>query len=123
MGDRDAECMRNLAKQDLFFLLTVICNRPDINRDWLYDRCREVEAEPNGCLDLWAREHYKSTLLTYGLSITDILNNPNVTIGIFSHTRPIAKAFLSQIKTEFQNNQFLKASLSRDILSKATVGS
>ena len=108
MEDRDADCMRDLAKQDLFFLLTVICNRSDINRDWLYDRCREVEAEPDGCLDLWSREHYKSTLLTYGLSIKDILNNPNVTIGIFSHTRPIAKAFLSQIKTEFQNNQFLK---------------
>ena len=108
MGDQDFQCMRDLAQNDLFFLLSIVCNRSDINRDWLYDRCREIEAEPNGCLDLWSREHYKSTLLTYGLSIKDILNNPNVTIGIFSHTRPIAKAFLSQIKTEFQNNQFLK---------------
>ena len=57
---------------------------------------------------MWAREHGKSSIITFGLSIKDILNNPNVTIGIFSHTRPIAKAFLSQIKTEFQNNKFLK---------------
>ena len=108
LNDQDFQCIRNLAQRDLFFLLTVVCNRSDINQDWLYDRCREVEVNSNGYLDLWAREHGKSSIITFGLSIKDILNNPNVTIGIFSHTRPIAKAFLSQIKTEFQNNKFLK---------------
>lgn len=108
LKDQDFQCIRDLAQGDLFFLLTNVCNRHDINQDWLYDRCREVEANPNGFLDLWAREHGKSSIITFGLSIKDILNNPNVTIGIFSHTRPIAKAFLSQIKTEFQNNSFLK---------------
>ena len=108
LNDQDFQCIRSLAQRDLFFLLTVVCNRSDINQDWLYDRCREVEVNSNGYLDLWAREHGKSSIITFGLSIKDILNNPNVTIGIFSHTRPIAKAFLSQIKTEFQNNKFLK---------------
>ena len=100
--------LRWLAKNDLFFLLVYACKRPDMDRDWLYDRCREVQASPNGHLDLWAREHYKSTTITFGLSIQDILNDPEVTIGIFSHTRPIAKDFLKQIKTEFEQNQFLK---------------
>ena len=111
----DTEAMRRLCREDLFFLLTVACKRKDIDRDWLYDRCREVEASPNGHLDLWAREHYKSTLLTFGKSIQDILINPNITIGIFSHTRPIAKAFLDQIKRELEQNTFLK-SLFPDIL-------
>src|SRR5690606_6371510 len=92
----------------LFFLLTVACKRRDVNHPWVYDRCREVEAEPNGRLDLWAREHFKSTIITFGKSIQDILNDPNITIGIFSHTRPIAKAFLKQIKTELEQNTFLK---------------
>lgn len=59
-------------------------------------------------MDLWAREHYKSTIITFGRTIQDILNDPEITVGIFSHTRPIAKGFLRQIKREFEQNQLLK---------------
>lgn len=104
----NAEDLRQLCKEDLFFLLTIAFKRKDVNKDWLYDRCREVEAKPNGYLDLWAREFYKSTIITYALSIQDILNDSNVTIAIFSHTRPIAKSFLEQIKRELETNEFLK---------------
>lgn len=111
----DKEAQRSLCREDLFFLFTMGCKRKDANHDWLYDRCREVEAAPDGYLDLWAREHYKSSLITFAKSIQDILKDPEVTIGIFSHTRPIAKAFLGQIKTEFEQNTFLK-NLFPDIL-------
>lgn len=104
--------MQRLAKEDLWFLLTVACKRKDMNKpgragDWLFARTREVEAEPDGYLDLWARDHYKSTIITFGLTIKDILNDPECTFGIFSHTRPISKAFLEQIKREFEQNTFL----------------
>lgn len=101
--------LAQLGRSDLFFLLARLLRRPDIAHPWLYERCREVEAAPYGCLDLWAREHYKSTILTFGLTIQDILVDPNDTNGIFSHTRPGAKAFLRQIKTEFESNEDLKA--------------
>lgn len=107
--ENDTEIMRELCQTDLFFLLSIACKRKDMNNDWLYARCREVESNPNGHLDLWARDHYKSTIITFGKSIQDILINPDVTIGIFSHTRPIAKGFLSQIKTELETNSFLKS--------------
>src|SRR5215469_14907216 len=106
---------RQPAQSDLFFLLTHVLGRTDLNRDWYFSRCREVQAAPNGYLDLWGREHGKSSLITFGLTIQDILNDPEITVGIFSYSRPIAKAFLRQIKTEFENNEMLR-SLFSDIL-------
>src|SRR5215471_8914894 len=50
---------RQLAQRDLFFLLAYVLGRPDVNRDWIFERCREVEASPDGRLDLWSRGHYK----------------------------------------------------------------
>ncbi len=111
----DVAALRRLCREDLFFLLTVGFKRKDADRDWLYARCREVELEPDGHLDLWAREHYKSTIITYAKTIQDILIDPEITVGIFSHTRPIAKGFLEQIKRELEENTFLK-SLFSDIL-------
>lgn len=107
--------LRNLCLTDLYFLLWFGCGRKDIEKQWLLDRCREVQAEPNDRLDLWARDHYKSTIITFGLTIQDILNDPEITVGIFSHIRPIAKKFLRQIKFEFESNERLK-SLFPDVL-------
>ncbi len=97
-----------LGQNDLFFLLTVLLGRKDVSHPWVFERCREVQASPDGHLDLWAREHYKSTIITYALTIQDILNNPEETVGIFSHTRGIAKGFLRQIMREFERNEALK---------------
>ena len=108
LQDEDKAALQRLVKEDLFFLLTVGCKRRDIDRPWLFDRCREVGASPDGHLDLWARDHYKSTIITFGKTVQDILNDPEITASIFSHTRPIAKAFLEQIKREFEGNTFLK---------------
>ena len=101
--------VRDLCQNDLFYLLARACGRKDMLHPWIYDRVREVEAEPDGRLDLWAREHYKSTIITFGLTLQTILKDPEVTIGIFSHTRPIAKAFLRQIMRELEGNQILNS--------------
>jgi predicted phage terminase large subunit-like protein len=103
------------AKNDLFFLLVYVLGRRDADNDWVFERCREVQASPDGFLDLWAREHYKSTVITFAQTIRDILNDPEITVGIFSHTRPLAKGFLRQIKQELEQNERLKA-LYPDIL-------
>lgn len=101
--------LRNLCCTDLYFLLRYGCGRADVENEWYFQRCREVQANPDGVIDLWAREHGKSSIITFALSIFDILNDPEITIGIFSHTRPIAKGFLRQIKREFEANELLKA--------------
>lgn len=108
----DPEMARSLmaeaCRTDLYFLLRYGLKRADCHNRWVFERCREVQADPDGHLDLWAREHYKSTVITFAKTIQDILIDPEVTIGIFSHTRPIAKAFLRQIKREFEQNETLK---------------
>jgi phage terminase large subunit-like protein len=124
------QAKRWLARNDLFFLLTVLCKRKDLNHDWLFARCREVQAAPNGFLDLWAREHYKSTIITFGLSLQDIIashgedpepryGGREVTIGILSFNRPEAKKPLRQIKQECETNADLKA-LFPDVLWENT---
>jgi len=120
--------LRHLCRTDLFFLLWYGLGRKDIARPWLMDRCFEVQQNPNGYLDLWAREHYKSTIITYGKTIQDILSshgdNPlpfwkgiEPTFGLFSCTRPLAKGFMRQIKRELESNDLLK-DLFPDILYK-----
>lgn len=113
------QAKRWLARNDLFYLLVVLCGRKDMNHPWIFARCREIEAAPNGYLDLWAREHYKSTVITFGLTIQDILashgDDPEqryggreVTIGILSFNNQTASDFLTQIKVELETNQALK---------------
>jgi predicted phage terminase large subunit-like protein len=104
-----------LCQNDLYFLLRYICQRSDLEHPWIFARCREVQQNPDGYLDLWAREHYKSTIITFGLTLQEILNDQDATVGIFSHTRPIAKGFLRQIKRELEGNEGLK-NLFPDIL-------
>ena len=102
------EAQRWLGRSDLFYLLSVLLRRPDVIHPWVFDRCRMVQAEPNGYIDLWAREHYKSTVITFALTIQDVLNDPEITSAIFSHTKKIARGFLQQIMRELTTNDHLK---------------
>ena len=103
-----AEVVRWLVLNDLFYLLVGVCGREDMANPFAFKRCREVEEAPDNHLDLWSRGHFKSSIGTFGLTIQKILKNPEITVGIFSHTRPIAKAFLRQIMREFESNQTLQ---------------
>lgn len=100
-----------LDRNDLFFLLTRTLTgvpRAVTDNEWVFTRCREVQKDPYGRLDLWSREHFKSTIITFAHSIQEHLNDPETTTCIFSHTRGIAKTFLRQIMREYETNDTLK---------------
>ena len=114
-----AQSQRQLFRKDLWSLLVLALNQNLLVHPWAFARCQEVQQNPDGYLDLWPRGHYKSTIITYGKTIQDILashgDDPlpewdglEPTFVIFSHTRPAAKAFLRQIKVEFEKNSLLK---------------
>jgi predicted phage terminase large subunit-like protein len=101
--------MRELMRNDLFFLLLYGLNYLSFaNNDWVFARCREFEADRDGYLDLWPREHFKSSAITLAGVIQEVLRDPEITIGIFSFNRPSAKVFLNAIKTQFEMNDKLK---------------
>jgi hypothetical protein len=104
-----------LGCNDRFFLLTALLNRVDAIHPWIYDRAREVEAEPDGYLDLWARYHYKSSVITFAGTVQEILIDPEIRVCIFSNNKAIAHPFVAQIKEEFEGNEELKATYS-DVL-------
>lgn len=103
------EHLRWLAKNDLYFLMVYILGIRDINTQWHLERCREIQTAHQGVFDLWSRGSGKSAIKTQGLIIQKILNDPDVCICIFSHTRPIAKDFLSKIKRPFESHELLRS--------------
>lgn len=108
-------------RNDLYFLLRYGLGRSDVEHPWILARCKEVQAAPNGYLDLWSREHYKSTIITFALTIQDILRSHGggdleaqrpvereATVGIFSFNSTGATKFLSFILQELTDNPLLK---------------
>lgn len=116
--EEKTEICRYVSRRDLFFFLWFVLKRNDVFNPWLLERCKDVQNEPNGHLDIWAREHYKSTIITYAKTLQDVMashgddalpewNGINPSFGLFSFNRSIAKAFLSQIKRECEQNKLL----------------
>lgn len=105
----DLDALAIVGLSDRYFLLTALLNRPDALHPWLYDRAREVQAAPDGHLDLWAREHYKSTIITLTGIIQEVLRDPEITIGIFSEKKGVSVPFLKQVKQEFERQSHIGA--------------
>jgi len=104
----DDSFIRTLGQLDRYYLGVFLCNRHDMVHPWIYERCREVEAAPDSHLDLWARFHYKSSIITFLGTVQEILCNPDITIGLLSYSARQAKPFLRQIMQEFDSNEKLK---------------
>jgi hypothetical protein len=110
VGMTNEAALAELFKYNLWFLVYFGMRVSIANNPWWVARCLEVERGPRShTLDLWAREHAKSTIITTAKTIQDILKNPEERVGIFSFSRPAALAFLRSIKSIFENSSLLKA--------------
>lgn len=107
-GKREA-VYRSLILNDLFFIIYFVFGIPDdknVNHPFVVERCNEVQEGPkDSTLDIWARSHFKSTIITIAETIQYSLEYPEHATGIFSHKASVAKGnFLFEIKQEFENN-------------------
>jgi len=108
----DDYVIAQMGRYDRYFLMTMILRVgntvPYVFHPWVYERTREVEAEPDHCLDFWAREHFKSTIITFAGSFQEIIKDPEITIGIFSHNTVHSRdKFVMRIKSEMEMNKSL----------------
>lgn len=105
----EVDAYRTLFQDDLWALIYFVLKVPIANHPFFINACREVQDGPKDLtLDLWGREHGKSTIITVGETIQEILNDPESTHCILSYNRSIATAFLKTIKQTFETSEILK---------------
>lgn len=113
-GDNEISLYRYLILNDLFFIVYFVLgmgksNYKKINHPFIINACREVEeGAKSETLDIWAREHLKSSIITIAETIQFALKDSNKSTCIFSYARPVAKKFLFELKELFERNEMLK---------------
>jgi hypothetical protein len=105
---------KELILNDLFFTLFFVVHpfNPGceymVNHPFIVQACKDVEEGPKDfTLDLWARFHYKSSIITTAETIQYIAGNPELSTGIFSYANKPAKKFLFSIREICQNEKIL----------------
>ena len=100
---------RSLILNDLFFVVLFVMGIEKANHPFVVNRCKDVQDGPKtDTLDIWARYHYKSVIITIAETIQYSLRNPEHCTGIHCYVRPLAKKFLESIKQTFENSELLK---------------
>lgn len=97
LNDRDT--FAHLIKDDLFVIVHFVMGIEKANHPFVVQQCRMVEEGPmTGTVDVWAREHFKSTVITIALTVKRIVNNPECCTAIFSYKKGASDKFLDAIR-------------------------
>lgn len=108
--DWEGSIYRALIERDTFFTVYFVLKIPNSNHPFVVQACREVDTGPQShTLDLWAREHFKSSIITTAEIIKRICRNPEERIAIFSYSQKAALAHLRGIKQVFETSDLIKA--------------
>lgn len=106
----EVKTLRHMILNDLFFIVYFVCENPLANHPFVVKMCTMVEEGPqSGTLDVWARGHFKSSIITVAETLQFHLKNPEKCTGILAYARPAAKKFLRAIKTLCEQSAMLKA--------------
>lgn len=90
---------RKIVREDLFFIVYFLLRIPTFNVPFIVDRCREVAEGPQTkTLDVWARGHGKSSIITIGETAQYHLKYPEKCSCLFSFTTFAAQKFLDSVR-------------------------
>lgn len=105
----DIPTYRDLLLNDLFFMVCFGMGIEKANHPFVVSRCKDVQGGPKtDTLDVWARYHFKSVIITQAETIQYHLKYPEHCTAIMAYVRPAAKAFLRSIKNLLEQSVFLK---------------
>lgn len=100
---------RKFILEDLFFIVCFVMQIERANHPFVVEMCRKVQDGPrSNTLDVWARGHFKSVIITQAETLQYHLNNPEHCTGIMAYARPLGKAFLRSIKVLCETSELLK---------------
>ena len=100
--------LRYLIRNDLWFILHFVLKIPKVNHPYVIYACWEVETgDADKTLDIWSREHFKSSIITIAETIQYILRDSEKCTAIFCYVRDRAEKFLFSIKETLTNNDIL----------------
>lgn len=100
---------RKLILTDLWFILYFVLDIPIANHKFVVDMCRKVmDGDRGDTVDVWARFHFKSTILTIAETLQYHLANPKHCTVILAYARPLAKKFLQSIKEVCETSEILQ---------------
>lgn len=101
--ENELNIYRNLVQQDLWFLVYFVMKNPLANHPFIVEACKEIQNETGDSLEVWARDHLKTTIISVARTCQKILNNPEKRVGLFSATRPLAVKIQNLIKAIFES--------------------
>ena len=104
-------CYRSYIAHDPHFFTTFVLKIPHelSNHPFWVRACRDVEEGPQtNTLDLWAREHAKTTIISTTRTIQKLLLNKEERIALFSWSKPIAVSMLRTIMHVLEQSEFLQ---------------
>jgi hypothetical protein len=103
-GEADhRQTFRELIKNDRFFIAYFVAGWEDGaasgNKPFIVNMCQLDEEGPQTrTVDVWSREHGKSSCLTIAGTLQKIVNNPECCTAIFSYKKGAADKFLDSIR-------------------------
>ena len=107
----EREFLRHLFLTDLWFLVNFGLDIPGniANHPFVVRQCQKVQDGPGtNTLDIWARFHFKSTIITVGETLQYHMKNPEHCTSILCYNRPTAKKPLRAIKRVCEESDLLK---------------